>query len=206
MNRCSGAFLVVWIVLPVQCLATKTFDWLAFERALIAYRTTPSQLAADGVRATLPSTHVSYDDSAAEKSALRTLDELLASLLDSIRSRDRVAAALGFDLLLITDGGQLEDIYAALSELIALDPALFLQELELRSQGAKNAFYQRVPESLVPFMGERFVDREAAVRCRELTAREQALLAVTAMNLAEVRDRCLKILARAIADDCPTKR
>jgi len=181
----------------LHSVGASTFDWQAFEQAIVAYHATPSAVTADAIRAALPSEHVSYDHSPAEQSALRALDQLLPTLFVSIRNRDRIATALGFDFLLVTDGGALEHIFGALSELITLDPALFLEGLKTRSY---------VPHSLITFMGQRFVDRDPAVRCNELQDRQRAIAGITDAGLADVREPCLATLAQAIAGRCPTPR
>jgi hypothetical protein len=190
-------FHVALAVLSVHPLSASTFDWHGFERAVAAYQARPNAITADAIRVTLPSKHVSYDHSPAERSALRALDELLPALFISIHNRDRVATGLGLDFLLVADGGMLEDIFSALSELIILDPALFLDELNTR---------RHVPPDLLTFMGHRFVDKDSTVRCNELRERHSSLSGITDPGLADVRARCLGLLTQEIAESCPATR
>lgn len=194
-----------WLGLLVTLLATnplmadEPFAWQRLERAVRAYRAGPSATTAAAIKAALPVQDVRYDNSPAEQSAMRAVDEFLPALLASIRKRDRVAAGLGFDLLVVIDGGDLEDVFAALSELITQDARLFLEQLQSRDP---------VPAALIAFMGERFVDREPAARCNELRARHRALSRVLDAGLSQIRQRCLDILAKkSISAECgPTMR
>lgn len=192
-----AVYLLALAALPVHVLSRSTFDWKAFEHAVLAYQAKPSTATADAIKALLPSEHVSYDHSPPEKSALRALEQLLPTLFNSIRNREPEAVALGFDLLLVADGGMLEDIYAPLSELITSDPALFLEELQSRNH---------VPPQLVSFMGQRFVDQDPKLRCYELQGRHRAVSGITDAGLTDIRDRCLDTLASRIATRCPTRR
>jgi hypothetical protein len=101
-QRHLGCLLALGVL---HSVGATTFDWQAFEQAVVAYHATPSAVTADAIRAALPSEHVSYDHSPAEQCARRALDQLLPTLFVSIRNRDRIATALGFDFLLVTDGG-----------------------------------------------------------------------------------------------------
>lgn len=182
-------------------MADESFAWPKLERAVRAYRDAPSATTAAAIKAALPTQRPSYDHSPAEQSAQSAVDEFLPALLASIRKRDRLAAGLGFDLLVVIDGGNLEDTFAALSELITLDPRLFLQQLKA---------HDPVSPTLMTFMGERFVDREPAARCSELRARHRSLSGVQDAKLEQARRRCRDILAKAIrqceASDRPALR
>ena len=156
----------------------------------------PSASTAAAIKAALPTQRFNRDKSPAEQSALSAVDESLPTLLASIRKRDGLAAGLGFDLLVVIDGGDLEDMLAALSELITLDPQLFLRQLKSRDP---------VSPTLLTFMGERFVDRKPTARCNELRARHRSLSGVRDVELEQPRRRCQAILSKAIRQ-CEAQR
>jgi hypothetical protein len=190
VQRSHWSGVLMLVVLPAVAHAA-SFDWERLQRAVTEYQAAPGVETARAISKVLPTQHVSYDHSVAEKAALRAVELLLPTLLEAIRGGDRTAAGVGFDLVVVADGGLLEDIWAGLSEIIVPHPVVFLEELAPRGH---------VSLELLTFMGERFVDQGRGVRCVELRKRQVALSGVTNPHLASVRERCVRRLASAIRE------
>ncbi len=112
-------------------------------------------------------------------------DYELQILQNQVLAQDSQAFRLAYRLYQSSDGGLAEDLGALLARTIRAQPQFFLQQVQLLNVPcSKLKWVLNVP-------GLEYTDRPKA-KHYEIEMRKEALRNVTASELAEVRDQCLK--------------